>query len=102
MVFKCSVCKKKFDTVLSLREHHRAVHPKVRFGAPRKERLTKRFFLVLMIVAIIATASFVGYLIYVQASQTTTHSGLLGSPISPSMYQDLLGVNDSTLSSIGS
>jgi thiol-disulfide isomerase/thioredoxin len=50
----------------------------------------------------IVSASVVGYLIYAQASQTqTTSTGILGSPISPAIYQNLTGVYDSTLSAIG-
>ncbi len=101
MAFSCPVCKKKFETLSSLREHHYAAHANVRFVAPSRERFTRKL-LVVLIAAIIVSGSIVGYLIYAQASQTATvHTGLLNTPISPALYQNLTTVSDSTLAAIG-
>lgn len=97
---KCRICGKRFETVAGLREHYRAIHPKELFVTP-KRRFTKRV-LVVFIVFLVATGSIVGYLIYSQAvANSSTHSGILNSPISSSLYQDVTGVNYSTLASIG-
>lgn len=102
MVYKCPLCKKKFESISSLREHHRAVHPNARFVAPGKELLTKTTILTIIIAGLVVTGGVVGYLIYAQASQNSSHStSILNSPISPSIYQDLSGVSISTLSAIG-
>lgn len=97
---KCKICGKRFETVAGLREHYRAIHPNRLFVAP-KARFSKRI-LVIFIIFLVATGSIVGYLIYSQAqAKTPTHSGLLGSQIPASLYEEITNVSDSTLSSIG-
>jgi Domain of unknown function (DUF929) len=101
MALTCPICKKKFETLSSLREHHYATHPNARFVAPTPERFSKKL-LVLLIAVMIVSGSLVGYLIYAQASQKdTVHTGLLNSTISPTLYQNLTTVSDSTLAAIG-
>jgi hypothetical protein len=99
---KCTVCGKKFDTLSALREHHRAVHPSARFVAPKPT--LSRNLLTVMIVILIVVGSLIGYLIYSQQSQTTTTttSGLLGSPISAILLNNMTTVSDSTLNRVGS
>ena len=98
---KCTICGKRFDTLSSLREHHRAVHPNSKFVAP-KTRLTRNL-VVGMILVLIVVGGLVGYAIYLQSQQNDTNgnSGLLNTPISPTLYQNLTGVSFQTLSAIG-
>jgi thiol-disulfide isomerase/thioredoxin len=99
---KCRVCGKKFETLSSLREHHKAVHPNVRFVIA-KSRLT-RTVLVAIIAFLIVTSGIVGYLIYAQAQKNapTPSIDFSRNPIPESLYENLSGVSYSTLSSIGS
>jgi hypothetical protein len=100
---KCTICGKRFDTLSSLREHHRAVHPNARFVAP-KTKLTRNL-LTLTISILIVVGGIVGYAIYVQSQQqttTTVSSSLIDTPISSALYQNLSSVSTTTLSSIGS
>jgi hypothetical protein len=99
---KCTICGKRFDTLSSLREHHRAVHPNARFVAP-KTRLSRNL-LVGTIAILIVVGGLVGYAIYLQSQQNNTNgnTGLLNTNISPALYQNLTTVSDSTLSTIGS
>jgi Domain of unknown function (DUF929) len=99
---KCTICGKKFDTLSSLREHHKAVHRGVQFVAPKVS--ASRNFTVAIIVVIIVAGAGVGYLIYEQQSVATTPSGvlaLLNTPISAGLYDNLTSVSTSTLSTIG-
>lgn len=100
---KCSKCGKRFQTLSSLQDHYRGVHPNERFVAP-KTTVARNLILGLVIV-IILVGALVGYLIYLQEQQGGTigaQSGLLGQPIPSELYQNLSGVSFTTLSSIGS
>jgi thiol-disulfide isomerase/thioredoxin len=99
---KCNICGKKFETLSSLRDHHRAVHPNAHFVVT-KSRITKSL-LVAIIIVLIAVSGTVGYLIYAQALKSSSNqsNGLQGAPITPSLYANLTDVSYSTLSTIGS
>ena len=100
---KCNKCGKKFDSLQALNDHFRKVHPSERFVAP-KTNATKNLTIGLVIV-IIVIGSLVGYLIYMQEQQSTTtgtNESLLGQVISTGVYNNLTGVSDTTLASIGS
>jgi hypothetical protein len=98
---KCTICGKRFDTLSSLREHHRAVHPNAKFVAP-KTRLTRNL-LVATIMILIVVGALVGYAIYLQSSQSNSNgvTALLNSPISTVLNDNLTGVSFQTLSTIG-
>lgn len=98
---KCRICGKRFDTLSSLREHHRAVHPKAKFLAP-KARLSRNL-LIGTILVLIVVGGLVGYAIYLQSTQSDTNgnSGLLNTPISSALAQNLTGVSFQTLSAVG-
>jgi hypothetical protein len=78
------------------------VHPNARFVAP-KTRLTRNLFVVTVIVLIVI-GGLVGYAIYLQSQGNNSNgdAGLLNTPISSLLYQNLTGVSMQTLSSIGS
>ncbi len=98
---KCTICGKRFDTLSSLREHHRAVHPNAKFVAP-KTRLTRNL-LVAAILILIVVGALVGYAIYLQSQQNNSNgvTALLNSPISTVLNENLTGVSFQTLSTIG-
>ena len=98
---KCSICDKKFDTLSALREHHRAVHPKQKFIAPKST--LSRNLIVGLIIVIIVIGSLVGYLIYVQSQQKPipVQTGLLNQNISTALYDNLTTVSSSTLTTVG-
>ncbi|MEM3638205.1 MAG: DUF929 family protein [Conexivisphaerales archaeon] len=95
---KCRVCGKSFSTVESLEQHHRTVHPKVKFEGPKRE-LPRHFYTVVFIIIIVAVAG-VGFLIYTQLPHNSNNPSILGSPISQDFYASLTGVSDSTLNSL--
>ncbi len=99
---KCRVCGKRFDSLSSLREHHRAVHPNARFVPPKTT--LSRNLLVGTIIVLVVIGGLVGYLIYSQSlgSSSSGNTGLLNVNISSSLYQNMTGVSYSTLSAIGS
>jgi len=100
-VQKCPKCGKKFETLQALNDHFRAIHPNQRFVAPKPN--TSRNLVLGLVIVIVIVGGLVGALIYTQKgpSTTTTATGLLESPISFSLYQDLTQVSFSTLASIG-
>jgi len=98
---KCPKCGKKFNSLQALRSHFNAVHPSERFVAPKNS--SSRNITITVVVVIIIIGSLVGALIYTSGhtSPTTTIStGILNTPISYSLYQNLTTVPFSTLSSI--
>jgi hypothetical protein len=99
---KCTVCGKKFDTISALQDHHRAVHPGQKFAIAKSSPI--RTLTVVLVVVLIAVGGGVGYLIYTQSisgSSTTTSSGILNTPISTALYDNLTGVSFQTLSAVG-
>lgn len=96
---KCKICGKKFDTLAALREHHRAVHTKARFVAP-KAKLSRNLVIAVILVLVIIGA-LVGYLIYT-SQQPTIKTSILGQQISDSLYENLTTVSDTTLATVGS
>ncbi len=100
---KCPKCGKKFSSLQALKSHFNAVHPNERFVAPKAT--TSRNLVLGLVIVIIVIGAAVGGLIYV-ASHTGTRTpppiGILGTPISPALYDNLTGVSFATLSAIGS
>ncbi len=125
---KCKICGKNFNSLSALRDHHNSVHRNTKFVAP-KTTYTKNFFAIIIIVIIISS-SLIGYVIYIQihsaqpssctSSQTTSLNltlspkapsikllaqdqslGQIGQPINSSLSQELVGVSNSTLSTVG-
>jgi len=99
---KCPKCGKKFNSLQAMRNHFNAVHPNERFVAP-KETIS-RGLLTVIVVVIIVIGSIVGGLIYVNRpsnSTTTTVTGILGSQLNYTLYQNLTGVSFSTLAAVG-
>lgn len=101
---KCSKCGKNFKSLQALNDHFRSMHPNERFIPPKSTNT--RNLLVIVIIVIIVMGSAVGYLIFLQLNQptttTTTQPGSLRGAISTALYQNLTGVSDSTLASVGS
>jgi Domain of unknown function (DUF929) len=102
---KCQKCGKKFDTLQSLKDHFRAVHPNDRFSISKPN--TSRNLVVYLVIVIIVVGGLVGYLIYVQpppgpGTSQTSSSGPLLQPISQALLNNLTTVSYTTLSSIGS
>ncbi len=99
---KCPKCGRKFNSLQALRSHFNAVHPNERFVAPRST--SSRNLMLALVIVIIVVGSVVGGLIYVSSKgpiSATTETGLLRSPISFALYQNLTGVSFSTLSAVG-
>jgi hypothetical protein len=98
---KCTICGKKFDTLAALQDHHRSMHPGKRFAMPKSSPV--RMLTVVLVIVLVAVGGGVGYLIYSQSigPTTTISSGILNTPISPALYDNLSGVTFATLSSIG-
>jgi thiol-disulfide isomerase/thioredoxin len=99
---RCRECGKNFSTLSGLREHHRAVHPNVRFIVPRST--LSRNLILGVIIVVIVVGSAVGYLIYAQAQVSTisVQTGILNQQIPSSLYNNLTGVSTSTLAAVGS
>jgi len=95
---KCKVCGKSFSTLESLEQHHRTVHPKVKYTGPKRE-LPRHFYTVIFIVIIVSVAA-VGVLIYTQLPRHNTNPSILDTPISADFYGNLTGVSDATLNSL--
>ena len=78
------------------------MHPNERFVAPKAT--TSRNLLIGLVVVIIVIGTIVGALIVLPhgPSTTTVSTGILGSPINSTLYQELTGVSFTTLSTIGS
>lgn len=120
---KCKICGKKFDSLNALKDHHNSVHKNVRFVPPRTS-YSKNFILIVVIV-ILVLSSLIGYTVYSQirsgsascASTQTTSLGIamanapsiqllaqdqsseqIGQPISSTLYSQITGVSNSTLS----
>lgn len=102
---KCSKCGKRFNSLQSLNDHFRAVHPNEHFVGPKNT--LSRNLLVGLIIVIIVIGGLVGYLIYLQQQETSSGNGggnttaLIGQNISSGIYSNLSGVSDSTLIAIG-
>lgn len=95
---RCKVCGKSFATLDALEQHHRTVHPKVKYMGPKKE-LPRHFYSTIFVIAIFAIAG-VSVLIYLQTPHTKVNNSILGTPISQAFYNNLTGVNDATLNSV--
>jgi hypothetical protein len=78
------------------------MHPNSRFVPPRA--IVTRNTMVVIVIILLVTGGIVGYLIYAQSQQNIPppYSGLLGTPISGQLYQNVSAVSFSILSSIGS
>ncbi len=99
---KCRVCGKSFETLGSLRDHHKTVHGNLRFVSPRAP--VSRVLLVTIILILIAVSGVVGYFIYAQAQKTTqgaNNPGLIGKPVSSAIFANLSGVSYETLAAVG-
>ncbi len=103
---RCPKCGKKFQTLSALNDHSRTVHPNERFIAPKGASPSRNLVIGLVIV-ILVIGALVGILIYFQATSkppTTTNnvtSGILGTPINDTLYNQMTGVSYSTLASVG-
>jgi hypothetical protein len=99
---KCMICGKKYDTLSALQNHHRSVHPGKKFVAPRTSPI--RMLTIILVLVLVAVGGSVGYLIYAQSisNTATTQSGILNTPISATLYDNMTGVSLQTLSTIGS
>ncbi len=100
----CKKCGKKFQTIQALNDHFRAMHPNERFEIA-KQSATRKLAVGLVIV-IILVGALVGYLIFIQLNQPTSHApgtelGLIGQAIPSPISANLSGVSYSTLSTIG-
>lgn len=97
---KCTICGKKFGSLTALQDHHRAMHPGKRFAVPKSSPM--RMMTTILVIVIIAVSGGVGYLIYTQQNATTlTNSGILNTPISSTLYDNIGGVSFQTLSAVG-
>jgi hypothetical protein len=100
---KCPKCGKKFNSLQALRNHFNAVHPNERFVAPKET--TSRNLQVALVAIIIVVGALIGGLIVAtgrgNTTTTTAPTGILGTDINSSLYQDF-NVSFSTLASIGS
>jgi hypothetical protein len=97
---KCTICGKKFETLAALQDHHRSVHPGKRFTMPKSSPL--RMLTIIIVIVLIAVGGGVGYLIYSQStgSTTTVSTGILNTPISTPLYDNLTGVSFTTLAAV--
>ena len=99
---KCPKCGKKFNSLQAMRNHFNAVHPNERFVAPKAPM--SRGLLTVIVVIIIVIGSVIGGAIILSRppnSTNTTVTGILGSPINYTLYQNLTNVSYSTLSAVG-
>jgi len=95
---QCKICNKKFSTLDSLEQHHRTVHPKIKYTGPKKE-MPKHFYTTIFIIILVAGGG-VGYLVYSQLPHGNNNPGILGTPISSDFYGNLTSVTDATLNSV--
>lgn len=95
---RCRICGRSFTTLEALEQHHRTVHPKVKYQGPKRE-LPKNFYTVITLVVIIGVAA-VGILIYTQLPHHNNTPSILNTPISPAFYGNLTKVSNSTLASL--
>ncbi len=98
-MLKCRICGRKFDSFSSLKDHHSTTHSNQRFVPPRA--VVTRGVVVAIIIVLIAVSGIVAYLIYAQAVQNGSNSGLLNKAISPSLFNEMTNVSDSTLQAVG-